>query len=311
VLLAMAVPMGIFASPLYLDLLVMIWFNIGIVISLWILLRTGETSCGHAAFVAIGAYTCAITTTQLGFSVWIAFLLGGIVAMLIALMIGQAVLHTKGIYFLVVTLGFGEVLRAIWLKMDVPFGSAAGIKNIPAPEGFPLIIDTFHSFYFLMMIFSLIVILSGYALSRSRFGLLSTALVANEKLVAACGTNIKLCKTKAFVIGCFFAGLGGAIYASYLGFISPFTFTARESLYYVMYAVVGGPSVFAGPVVGAVICTTIYLLLYAVGYYRIMVFGVLLLIVMLVLPGGLVSLPQRLSGLAAKFKFSRGTPDHA
>jgi branched-chain amino acid transport system permease protein len=127
-------------------------------------------------------------------------------------------------------------------------------------------------------------------LSRSKIGLIYKSIGQNDTLTNFCGVHVRKYKLQAFVLGCFLTGIGGGIMASYFTAVSPETFTFFMSLDIIMFNLVGGMGYLAGPVIGAVVLTGVNEFLFAIGYYKMIVYGLIIILVIRLLPGGLVSI---------------------
>lgn len=292
----------------YLHILITIALQLILVTSLFLIFTTGQMSIAHAAFMAIGAYTSALLVTRLGFNFWLALPLSGVMAGIIAVLIGYPTLRLAGVYFFLVTFAFGEALvLAIGHLFEGTFGGLVGISGIPMPNsisipGLPAI--NFAAgrvpHYYLAIILMLVSLVIIYRVYRSRIGMTFRAIASTSILAEHMGVNALGYKILAFAIGCFFAGLVGSFHAHYHYVIVPIDFTFEQSLHTIILMVVGGMGSFAGPVVGVPVLTFAYELLNAYPYYREILFGVVLLGVMLFMRGGLVAMPQRLSPLVQK-----------
>ena len=261
-----------------------------------LVLITGHLTVAHAAFAAIGAYTSTLLVMRLGISFWGALPISGVVAALFGLLLGYISLRIKGIYFVILTLCFAEVVRVIigyW-----PFlGGYKGILGIPAPDPIAIpilgVID-FRSkiaYYYLVL---LVALLTGFVMHRidaSRLGRIFRSIEESEGLAESIGINCLGYKVLAFVIACFFAGVTGSLLAHYRFMISPEFFTVWDSIYFLLYVVIGGTGSVAGPVVGAVILVALPEFLHGVALYKDIIFAGVLLAVVFGLPQGLISLP--------------------
>lgn len=267
--------------------------NIIMAITLAIVLRTGQLSLGHAAFLGVGAYSSSLFVMRLGLSFWAALPLSGITSAIVAIIIGYPTLRLRGIYFAIATFAVVEVMRSIWSYSKDLFGGPGGIFGIPVPD--PIFGITFSgktAYYYLALIMTLIVILVLYNLERSQYGMSYKTVGNAEKLSQSVGINITKYKLQAFVISAFFAGVAGSFYAHYMTYISPSSFTIWGSINYLMFVVVGGTSIFWGPIAGTVFLSIIGEMLYSLSYYKAIILGGILLAVILFFPEGLSSLPK-------------------
>lgn len=295
----------IFTLPLWLTnvyiihMLIRIIMSAVLAIGLTFIYRMGNLSLGHAAYVGIGAYTSVLLVTRLGMSFWAAFFIAGVVTALLALFIGRITLGLRGIYFTITTFALTEVLKGIYIAYPKPFGGPGGIMDIPYPNG----IGTHAQFYYFAAAFFVIIFFMFFRLSRSSFGLLCDGLRLSDLLEEHVGLNTRRMKIVVFVISCTTAGLVGSMMAHYLGQITPDVFGAFLSIDTIVYCTIGGLGSVPGAVIGAAILTFVGELLYGIGAYKSLVFGIILVAIILFIPGGVISLPwQKITQLRFKRK---------
>lgn len=286
-------------SPYYLHVLIMVGLNVILAASLGLIVKTGQISFAHPAFMAIGAYTSTLLVTQAGLSYWLAFLFAAMAAGIIAFLIGYPILRIKGAYFFLVTFAFLEVIRLLITFFRHPFGGSRGLIRIPSPTiglpGLPkieFVVWGLHYYYFILLLVALTLFVL-YRMERGRYGRIFRAIEQKDLLAESLGISLMKYKLLAFVIGCFFAGVAGAFYAPYFTFINPSCFSLTVSIFIIIYILVGGMGRTTGAVVGAAVLTIVPEALRATGYYETMIFAVLLIVVVLFLPGGIITLPSR------------------
>jgi branched-chain amino acid transport system permease protein len=240
---------------------------------------TGQISLAQAGFMAIGAYTAAVCTAKLGIPYVPAVILGGFAASAVGLLVGLPALRIKGIYLLLLTLGFGEIVRVILI--NIPYvGGAAGFQNIPYQE---------HTIYYAYgMVLILIVFFSR--LSKSRMGRALKAVGDDETAAEITGIDIVSAKLKAFSAGAFIAGIGGGILAHYQEYIEPLMFGVMHGVEFIVFAIFGGVQVFWGPIFGAFVLTFMPEFFRAIQEWRMELYGLLLIIMMIVRPQGVIGL---------------------
>jgi branched-chain amino acid transport system permease protein len=292
-------PLG---EPYVLHVAIVVLIHVVYAQALYVIMRMGYLSFGHAGYIALGGYTSALLATTLGVSPWLGFVAGGLVAGLFAWGLGSVTLKLRGIYFSLSVFAFAEVVNAVFRAFEV-FGGPAGIAAVPRPGLFGTRLNTHLQFYYVVLAVTLVSVIFLYRLQWTRFGftLLSLRTPATEALAESIGINAARHKTLAFVVSCFFCGVMGAVHVHYLRFVSPFVFTFFLSTDLMVYVMVGGLGSFWGPMVGTVLLTGLGEQLFAAGYYKSLVYAVVLLVVILALPGGLVSLPRVLRrGLSAE-----------
>jgi branched-chain amino acid transport system permease protein len=274
-------------DPYWLHIYVMTCMNVCLAVSLRVLWNVGLLSCGHAAFMGIGAYASALLSTGLSLSPWLSMPLGGAMAVLVALALGYPALRLTGIYFVLVTFAFNEVFFLLATRLREFTGGPSGLLGIPRPPGLPGGKMAYAYFASFILLLTLVVL---YRFEYSRVGRIWLAIRDSELRSKCVGIQTVYYKLFAFGVSSFFAGLSGAVYAHYIGFISPSDFTIWQSIYAQIYMIVGGVAAFAGPIVGSVSLTVLSELIRAAGPLQSVVYGILLAVVMLFVPGGLISL---------------------
>lgn len=247
---------------------------------------TGQFCIGHAGFMSLGAYGAAIVTTMFfggtnlsGMLQVPVFLLGlfvgGLVAAAIGFLIGLPTLKLKGDYLAIVTLAFGEIVRA-FLRLVQPIGGARGMIGIPMWGTLGWI-----------FVFTTITLYLCRNIIYSRFGRAFIAVRDNEIAADAMGINTTKYKIISFVFAAFIAGVAGGLYAHVVGFIQPDTFGFTKSSDYLVYLYAGGIDSFTGSIVGATILTAIPEALRFLANWRIVMYALALIMIMLYRPSGL------------------------
>jgi branched-chain amino acid transport system permease protein len=289
------------AEPYVLHVAIVVLIHAVYAEALYVIMRMGYLSFGHAGYIALGAYTSVLLATNLGVPVWLAFVAGGVVAAAFAWALGAVTLKLRGIYFSLSVFAFAEVVNAVFRAFDV-FGGPAGIAGVPRPMFFGTRLNTHLGFYYVVLAAALLSLVFLYRLADTRFGFTLLALRTRdtEALAESVGIDAARHKTLAFVASCFFCGLMGAVHAHYLRFVSPFVFTFFLSTDLVIFNMVGGLGSFWGPLAGTVLLTALGEQLFAAGYYKSLVYAVVLLVVILALPGGLIQLPRAREQWAAR-----------
>jgi branched-chain amino acid transport system permease protein len=283
-------------SPYWIHVLILMFLYGILAVSLRQMLILGQVSFAHPAFMAIGAYASTMSVMNLGLPFWLTIFLAGFASGIIALLLGLPVLRLTGPYFFLATFAFLEVVRMIFTHFYVPFGGPMGIYNIPPPNPIgPIDFSSISHFYYLILIVFIITLLVFYSLERSRFGQSWHAIGQSYVLAESVGINVMGYRVLAFVIACFFAGIAGACYAHYMTHMSPMEFGLTLSVDCIVWAVVGGMGSVFGPAVGAAILTFISQVFKFTAEYEAGLSAVIFMIIILFLPGGLVSLPQVIS----------------
>ncbi len=288
---------ALIGDPYWLHVYIMTCLNICLALSLRVVWNVGLLSCGHAAFMGIGAYTSALLAKEIGLSPWWGMPLGGGLAFLVSLALGYPALRLAGIYFVLVTFAFNEVFFLIATRWREFTGGPSGLLGIPRPPGIPPGKLAYAYFASLVLFITLVIL---FRFERSRVGRIWFAIRDTELRSRCVGIQTTQYKLFAFGVSSFFAGLTGAVYGHYIGFISPSDFTIWQSIYVQIYMIVGGVATFAGPVLGSVVLTVLSEFIRAAGPLQSVVYGTLLAVVMLFFPGGLVTLTRIFSKLFAR-----------
>lgn len=279
VLLLFLLPLFVHSS-FYLHMLIMTAVNVIMATSLWLILRSGQLSIGHAAFMAIGAYASTLLVMRADVAFWLALPLAGLIAAVVAVLVGYPSLRLKGLFFALVTFAFAEIVRVVFNSFGKGlFGGASGISGIPHPNMFGIDIVSRTSYYYLVLPLMLFTIVAIHRIDKSRIGMTLVAIGNADVLAESLGVNIMRYKVFAFVIGSFFAGVAGAFFASYLRHISPESFTFWLSVYVLIYVVVGGSGTIAGPIVGACTLSAFSEGFRSFGDYEPIVYGIALIAV--------------------------------
>jgi branched-chain amino acid transport system permease protein len=278
--------------------------NIIMALSFYLPFMTGQISLGQAGFMSIGAYASAVCTVKFGIPYVPAVLIGGICSAIVGFVLGLPALRIKGIYLLLLTLGFGEIVRVIFINIDY-IGAAAGLPGIPYQE---------HT---LLYAYGFIVILIIFfnRLRKSRMGRACQAVGSDEDAAEILGVNITAVKLTAFSSGAFIAGVGGGIFAHYQEYIEPFMFDVMHAVELIVFTIFGGIQIFWGPIFGAFVLTLVPEFLRVIQEWRMELYGALLILMMIVRPQGIISLDtvqsiknalRRLLGIKAAGGFSSG-----
>ncbi len=275
----------------YRDVAIDVAINIILAVSLNLILgHTGQFSLGHAGFMAVGGYIAAKITLVFGVTAvaWAqpliflgALLVGGIVAALAGLAVGVPSLRLRGDYLAIVTLGFGEIIRVIFQTSET-FGAATGLVAIPK----------WTTLGWGFGIAAITVYVVG-CLVNSTYGRGFIAVHDDEIAAGAMGINPVRYKVTAFVIGAFFAGVAGGLYAHQKTTLSPGGFDFMKSIDIVVMVILGGMGNTAGVIAAAVILTVVQEPLRALGPLRMVVFALIIIVLMMLRPQGLFSFGKK------------------
>lgn len=248
----------------------------------------GQMSFGHAAFWGIGAYTAAILTKNIGTGTIPAFIAAAIVTGIFGFLLGLPVLKLKGYYLTIVTMGFCEIVRLVELNwMDITNGPM-GISGIPEFCFFGIKFGSYRSFYFIILLLVILTTVLIQRLIRSPFGIALKAIRDDDVVAEAMGVQIVRYKITAFVISAMIAGIAGAFYAQYITYIDPTSFTYNASQEMLVMVIFGGLGSIPGSYLGALVLTILPELLRGLMEYRMLIYGVLMVVMMLVKPEGIL-----------------------
>ena len=253
----------------------------------------GQKSLGHAAFFGIGAYTLAIML-KAGLSFWLGLPMAALGCFVVGLALGFPALRVQTIYLAFATLGFNT---AIWLVMrneESLTGGTFGINNIARPEAFGVSFDGNLAYYYLVLGIALLLAVLLLGLLRSPWGKAFTALRDNPIRAESLGVDIRNYTLLSFAIGAAYAGIAGALFASLVQFIDPSPFNVEASIMMYLMVVVGGPGYFFGPMIGAAVGVILPEWLRFAQAWYLFVFGSAVVVLMIWLPDGLLSIPDRL-----------------
>jgi branched-chain amino acid transport system permease protein len=285
---------GVSISPYVLQVVSLAGINIILAVSLNLINGfTGQFSIGHAGFMAIGAYASAWITVTLGERVLAALhflpqfaresllllgalLLGAVMAGIAGLLVGVPSLRLRGDYLAIVTLGFGEIIRVFILNIDA-IGGARGLSGIPRLANF-----------FWIYLFAAATIFIVYRIVRSSFGRTLIAIREDEIAAEAMGVNTTRSKVISFAISSAMAGVAGGLFAHYLMYLHTNSFTFIKSIEIIIMVVIGGLGSITGSVLGAVLFIGLTEGLREFAQYRMILFSLLLIVIMIVRPQGIL-----------------------
>lgn len=253
----------------------------------------GQLSMGHAAFYGIGAYTTALLMLNLNMSFWLTLIASIVVSGLAGLILGLPTSRLRGDYLTIVTLGFGEIVRLVLVnEIDITRGPM-GLPGIPAPSLFGVELDSKRAFYYLVLLFVVIVTVFLSRLTTSGFGIAMMTVKEDEIAAQSIGIYPMKYKLSAFILSAMIAGVTGSIYATYVSFVSPDTFLFNDSATILAMVVLGGIGSIPGSIIGAVILTVMPELLRSFSEYRMMLYGILLVVMMNFKPTGIYGQEKR------------------
>ena len=269
----------------------------------------GMLDLGYVAFFAVGAYTVGVLTSPISprfdveWSWWAALPVAILMSVVAGVLVGTPVIRMRGDYLAIVTLGFGEIVRILFLSdwLAPTFGGAQGVRNVPGiPVGVAEIRGS-QPVGVLYFAFGLVLVAAwvSWALQESRLGRAWTAIREDETVAAAMGINVVRAKLNAFIVGAILAGLGGALFAAKVGSIFPSSFELLVSIIVLVVVIVGGMGNIPGVAVGAVLLIGVLGgptqpgLLAEFAEFKLLIYGALLVFMMLRKPEGLLPSVRR------------------
>lgn len=287
-------------NPYFLQILILVGINVILAVSLNLINGfTGQFSIGHAGFMAIGGYCSAFFTYYYGANLvqilssiiifpWLAksiifvlaLLLGGALSAVAGLLVGIPSLRLRGDYLAIATLGFGEIIRVVILNIDA-VGGARGFNNIPK-----------YTNLFWVLFFVLLTIVVVRNLVYSTHGRAFLSVREDEVAAEAMGINTTYYKVYAFVIGAFFAGIAGGLFGHYLMYLHTNSFTFMKSIEVIIMVVLGGMGSITGSILAAIVLTILPEFLRIAQGYRMVIYSLVLIILMLTRPQGILGVEE-------------------
>lgn len=263
------------------------WFYIVVCLGLNIIVGfAGLLSLGYAAFFAVGAYTTGILSAQFGMNFWLTLPFSALAAIIAGLMIGGPTLRLRSDYLAIVTLGFGEITRLAARNLEIT-GGASGLIGIERPVLFGITLNQISHFYYMFFILAVIAIIVSYRLYYSRLGRAWQYIREDEDAAEAMGINVVAVRLYAFIIGSVFGAIAGSFMAVKMTAISPESFMFIHSVMILLAVILGGMGKIPGVVLGALIVTIFPEVFRGIGQYRMLIFAVILLLIMIYRPQGI------------------------
>lgn len=293
------------ADPYLMHVMVLVMI-FGIFASAWNLVTgfAGLKTFGHHAFFGLGAYGSALLSMNLGLSPWLTLWLGGVIAAVAGVVIGTPILRIRSMpHVAIVTLGFAEIVRICIANFADLTRGEMGLWGIPQFEGFTLpIIGKVGfspadkvSFYYLALALLVLMLIVIVRLMRAKTGLAMLAMRDGEDAAESLGVNLTRMKLMVFALSAFIVGVAGAFYAHYLSILTPASAVGVDLMISIIAMVlVGGLGTFSGPVVGALVLTVLIEALRDLENFRLLGYGLLIVLIVMFLPKGLVTLRERL-----------------
>jgi branched-chain amino acid transport system permease protein len=254
---------------------------------------TNQLSFGHAGFLAIGAYVAALLTLQVpALPVPLTLLAAGLATALVGLALGIPCLRLEGLYLAMATLAFGFVVTEAITNLDWLTRGNDGLR-VPVARLGPWTLDTDAARYYLAVAVAAAMILAALNVTATRTGRAFLAIRTSEIAAQASGINAAAYKTIAFVLSAFYTGVAGGLFAFVVGFLSPDAFDVFLSVDFLVMIILGGLGSVLGSVAGAAIVTVLNDSLAGFQAFRPLIFGAIMIICMLFMPGGLAAMTRR------------------
>jgi branched-chain amino acid transport system permease protein len=250
----------------------------------------GQIAFGHAGFPGLGAYTTALLAIKAGWSFWLAFPASCLVAGAVGLVVGVPALLVRGHYLAMVTLGFGEILRLLMLNWHSVTNGPNGLYPVPPARPFGVALGTETGFFYLAWVVLVAGQVVSHRLRYSRTGRAMLAVKHDELAASVAGIPVARIKLLGFFVSALFAGAAGSLFAYFLRYVNPDSFTIEVSVNAVMMVILGGVGHLASPWIGAVVLVGLGEYLRFLGHYREIFFGLIILLILIFMPNGIAAL---------------------
>lgn len=265
----------------------------------------GQISLGHAGFFGLGAYISGILTATHQMNSWLAMLVAALVVTLLAFVVGFPILKLKGHYLAMATLGLGIIIYITFNEAVDLTGGPSGLSGIPNLTLLGVTFDNDLKNYYLIWLFVLVTLGLSINLVHSRIGRALRAIHDSEIAARVLGVNAHLLKVQIFALSAGISAVAGSLYAHTMTFIAPASFGFNFSVELVTMVIIGGLASIVGPFLGAALLTLLPELLRTFQDYDIIVYGLLLVLMTMYMPGGLVRLPHVVMNLITSSKRNR------
>ncbi|MGI9306908.1 MAG: branched-chain amino acid ABC transporter permease [Gammaproteobacteria bacterium] len=290
-------------SAYRLELLTIFLINVILAQSYRLMTTTGDWTLCHYILMGVGAYTTGILAKKFGVPFYAAMPLAALVTVGVSFLLAVPLSRTIGFAFFIASFALGEFIRHVWLKFHNPFGGARGVNGIPKLElGQPgdwYFVDFWDStnFYLFTLIFAVVALIVLFRIDRSRIGNVWKSIYADSELCESIGINVARYRVILFCVAGFFAGVAGSLLAYQVGSIDPHNFEMVEMVYLIIWVVVGGVKTFWGPLIGVFSMSLVFELTRPLEVWRPLLFGLILILFLVFLPGGLETLLPRIKSM--------------
>ncbi len=300
-------------SAYRIELLTIFLINVILAQSYRLMTTTGDWTLCHYILMGVGAYATGILAKKLGIPFYVVMPLAALITVVVSFILALPLSRTIGFAFFIASFALGEFIRHVWLKFHYPFGGARGVNGIPKLEigqsGDWYFIDFWDStnFYFFTLIFTIISLVILYRIDRSRLGNLWKSIYADSDLCESIGINVTRARILVFCIAGFFAGVAGSLLAYQIGSIDPHNFEMVEMVYLIIWVVVGGVKTYWGPLIGVFSMSLVFELTRPLQEWRPLLFGLVLILSLVYMPGGLESQIYRIKSIFVRQNDKAGT----
>jgi branched-chain amino acid transport system permease protein len=309
-LAVLAVPFFLHGSY-FMNVLVFIGINTMLAVGLNLLMGyAGQISLGHAAFFGLGAYISGVLTTTYELNPWSALAVAACANGGLAFVIGFPILKLRGHFLAMATLGFGIIMFIVFNETVAVTGGPSGLSGIPNLHISSLVFDNDMHNYYLIWSVTLVTMLLSINLSQSRIGRALRAIADSEVAARVMGVNARVLKVQIFTVSAVISAVAGSLYAHTMTFISPASFGFNFSVELVTMVIIGGLGSIYGSFLGAAILTMMPEFLRVLQDFDIIVYGLLLIIMTMYMPGGLISGFNQITGFIGG-KIKGGGAGHA
>jgi branched-chain amino acid transport system permease protein len=250
--------------------------------------QCGIVNIAQATFYGIGAYSSAYVTVQMGGPILLGFLVGAFISIALALAVGWPILRLKGYFLGLATLALSVIGNTLFYEWDWLTGGALGVGGIPTIKLFGFEVDTPTRYYYLVWSVAFACMLLARNLVTSRTGLMLRAMRDSSEAAVSLAIDLQWLRTRVFVLCALFGSLAGSLFAHHVTFVSIDSFLVGKSITFLLIPMLGGVASIPGVVVGAVFITFVPELLSRIGDFHQILFGLALIAVIVVLPGGLM-----------------------
>lgn len=282
-------------NTFYTHIGVSIWMFTILALSMNLMLRMGQLSLAHGAIMGLGAYTAALLMLRLDIPFLPAFICAGLIGALVAAITGPVMLRVKGVYFVLLTFAFGEIIVLMFIDWVSLFGGHNGIFGVPRAEIFGFVLrDRSHSYLFALALAGLAYLALRW-IYRTETGAVIDALHDDEDLARSLGVNALGYRIGIFIVSGFMAGIAGGFYASYFTFVTPESFTFWTAVDALVMNILGGIALPLGAVIGAIMLVPLPELLRDSQEYQILFYGLILIFFLKFLPDGVVGAMKSLT----------------